>query len=115
MNTTATIIARPSARITRNLPVPPCARIADPSAGRVEITLAKIRIDIPLPIPRWVISSPIHMIRAVPAVSVSTISAIRGAVSVAVNRSSLAPVLGSSRLKRNTSPVDCSNASTIVT
>ena len=34
-----------------------------------EMTLVKIRTDIPLPIPRCVMSSPIHMISAVPAVS----------------------------------------------
>ena len=31
-------------------------------------TVAKIRIDMPLPMPRWVMSSPIHMTTAVPAV-----------------------------------------------
>jgi hypothetical protein len=38
------------------------------------MTLTKIRTDIPLPIPRWVMSSPIHMINAVPVVSTSTMS-----------------------------------------
>ena len=33
----------------------------------------KIRIDMPLPTPRSVMSSPSHMITAVPAVMVSTI------------------------------------------
>ena len=36
----------------------------------------KIRIDMPLPIPRSVISSPIHMTQAVPAVMVITITTI---------------------------------------
>ena len=35
--------------------------------------LAKIMSEMPLPMPRWVISSPSHMTRAVPTVSVSTI------------------------------------------
>ena len=35
------------------------------------MTLVKIMIDIPLPMPRWVMSSPSHMIIAVPAVRVS--------------------------------------------
>ena len=35
--------------------------------------LAKIISEIPLPIPRWVISSPIHISRTVPAVSEITI------------------------------------------
>ena len=34
--------------------------------------------DMPLPMPRWVMSSPIHISSAVPAVSVSTISSTRG-------------------------------------
>ena len=37
-------------------------------------TEAKISSDMPLPMPCWVTSSPIHMSRAVPAVSVSTMS-----------------------------------------
>ena len=41
-------------------------------------TLAKIRIDIPLPMPRWVISSPIHITMAVPAVMVRTMRATWG-------------------------------------
>ena len=34
----------------------------------------------PLPMPRWVMSSPIHISRAVPAVRVSTTSSTRGSV-----------------------------------
>ncbi|CAB4642615.1 unannotated protein [freshwater metagenome] len=41
--------------------------------GKVEAIEVKIRIDIPLPTPRSVISSPIHMIKPVPAVMVRTI------------------------------------------
>ena len=36
--------------------------------------LAKIISEIPLPIPRWVISSPNHISRTVPAVSARTIT-----------------------------------------
>ena len=43
-----------------------------PSAGIRAAIEVKIRIDMPLPMPRSVISSPIHMIAAVPAVMVST-------------------------------------------
>jgi hypothetical protein len=39
---------------------------------------AKMRIDIPFPIPRWVINSPSHMMSAVPAVSDKTINMTRG-------------------------------------
>ena len=38
-------------------------------------TLEKIRIDIPFPMPRWVISSPSHMTKHVPVVSVRTMKA----------------------------------------
>ena len=37
-------------------------------------TWVKIRIDMPLPMPRSVISSPSHMITAVPAVIVMTMT-----------------------------------------
>ena len=36
--------------------------------------LAKISSDMPLPMPRWVMSSPIHMMNAVPAISVMTMT-----------------------------------------
>ena len=41
--------------------------------GRPETIEAKIISEMPLPMPRWVISSPIHISRIVPAVSDSTI------------------------------------------
>ena len=34
--------------------------------------LTKMMSDMPLPMPRWVISSPIHMMKAVPATKVNT-------------------------------------------
>ena len=40
-------------------------------------TLAKIRIDMPWPMPRWVISSASHMTKAVPAVRIRTMKAAR--------------------------------------
>ena len=43
-----------------------------PAGADVRIE-AKIRSDMPLPTPRWVISSPIHMRSVAPAVSVTTI------------------------------------------
>ena len=42
--------------------------------GKVAMTWVKIRIDMPLPTPRSVISSPSHMITAVPAVMVMTMT-----------------------------------------
>ena len=43
---------------------------------------AKIRIEMPLPMPRFVISSPIHISSVVPAVSVTTISTMPAGVRV---------------------------------
>jgi hypothetical protein len=80
--------------------------MASPSAGSREMTLVKIRMDMPLPIPRWVTSSPSHMIMAVPAVSVMTISATRGGVNTRITSKVL--------WNRNTSPVDCRSASVTV-
>ncbi|CAB4661924.1 unannotated protein [freshwater metagenome] len=42
--------------------------------GTVAMIEVKIKIDIPLPIPRSVMSSPNHMITAVPAVIASTMT-----------------------------------------
>ena len=113
MNTTATMMPSPISMITENLNAPPCRRIALPSPGNDAMTLVKIRIDMPLPTPRWVMSSPSHMIMAVPAVSVSTISAMFGGVNVSAGKGSGSPVCP--EWNRNTMPVDCSTASTTVT
>ena len=48
------------------------SRMFLPSAGIRAAIEVKIRIDMPLPMPRSVIISPIHMIAAVPAVMAST-------------------------------------------
>jgi hypothetical protein len=78
----------------------------------------KIRIDMPLPMPRWVMSSPIHMMRAVPAVSVRTMSRTRGTVKSGT-RSRLVDTLAKKPppplWNRNTSPVDCMMAMPTVT
>ena len=55
---------------------PPFHQALTPSGRLVRIE-AKIRIEIPLPIPRFVICSPSHISRTVPVVSVTTISVIR--------------------------------------
>ena len=99
---------------TTNLPGPPPRRIALPSNGSREITDVKIRIDMPLPTPRWVISSPSHMISAVPAVITRMISSTLLGLNDPgfVNRSGTPePPLWN----RNTSPADCRNASATVT
>ena len=38
-----------------NLGLPPCDRMRAPPAGIPATTLAKMMMDIPLPMPRWVI------------------------------------------------------------
>ncbi len=76
--------------------------------------LVKIRIDMPLPTPRCVISSPSHITMAVPAVNVRMMSATFGGVNVPVGKTSMLPEL-EPLWNRNTRPVDCSNASTTVT
>ncbi len=53
-------------------------------------TLAKIRIDIPCPMPRWVMSSASHMTKAVPAVRMRTMNSASGQVNFGM-RSTLVP------------------------
>ena len=78
MKTTATMT--PSAITGRKSfsVAPPLIQAVIP-AGIVERIDAKMSSEIPLPMPRFVISSPIHISSAVPAVSVSTISTSRPA------------------------------------
>jgi hypothetical protein len=115
MNTTATIRASPIRSTATNFAVPVCSRIARPSWGRREITLVKIRTDMPLPMPRWVTSSPIHMIIAVPAVMIMTISAMCGPVNDPSGKMSTPPSCDAPEWNRKTRPVDCSSARTTVT
>ena len=57
-----------------------CFSTSEPWYGRRETTDVKIRIDMPLPMPRWVMSSLSHMTSAEPVVHVMTISTARNAV-----------------------------------
>ena len=52
-------------------------KMVSSSPGITAMTWVKIMIDMPLPMPRSVMSSPIHMITAVPATMAITIVAIR--------------------------------------
>ena len=113
MNTTDTMMAMPSSAITKALKFPPVSQIWMPSLGRLEITDAKIRMDMPLPTPRWVMSSPSHMIMAVPAVSVSTINATLGPVKVSGGK--MSGMFCWPEWNRKAMPVDCSSARTTVT
>ncbi len=95
------------------MPAPAWDRIAAPSDGSREITLTKMITDIPLPIPRWVMSSPSHMMKAVPAVSVNTMNTTRGAVKWGTMFGAPA-ALNCELWNKKTSPVDCSTASVTV-
>ena len=101
-----------------NTIVPPSAFTAPNWNGSVLTTEEKISSDMPLPMPRWVMSSPIHMRRAVPAVRVRTTSSTRGNV-----KSGSRTMFGTLRPKndrppplpkRNVSAVACSRAIAMV-
>ncbi len=53
--------------------------------GKVEAIEVKMSSDIPLPMPRSVMSSPIHMMRPVPAVMVMTMSRMAAGVSLVMS------------------------------
>ena len=67
--------------------------------GRPETIDAKIISEMPLPMPRWVISSPIHINSTVPAVSERTIRKTWGVSNFEMID---VPVDGPSDLKRKT-------------
>ncbi len=72
MKMTAAMMIRPTATTMLNVSQPLVWRTAHSEAGKVATTWVKISSDMPLPMPRSVISSPSHMITAVPAVIVIT-------------------------------------------
>ncbi len=112
-NTTNTTITSPS-RQTRAKTTPPATwRIRLPWEGSAAAIDVKIRRDIPLPTPRAVISSPSHMMRAVPAVIVTTMTAIRNRLVSGM----IGAAQPGNRLPlraRATMPVACRTASAIV-
>ena len=76
--------------------------------GRPATIEAKIISEMPLPIPRWVISSPIHMTSMQPAVSET---AIRISFEQAeVRRRPAAPACCWNERKRKTYAIDCAPA-----
>jgi hypothetical protein len=99
-------------------PVPASAFTRVTVEGYELTTEVKIRIDMPLPMPRWVMSSPIHMMSAVPAVSVRTMSRMRGMVKSGT-RSRFVETLAKKPppplWNRKTRPVDCMIAMPTVT
>ena len=82
---------------------PPFHQAAMPIGAPTRIE-AKMRIEMPLPMPRFVMSSPIHMRSVVPAVSETTMS------TSSPEPASSAPWLR----KRNAYPVACAAARTTV-
>ena len=70
----------PTSKVRRNANGPELAQIARNCCGMTEMIDTKMRMDMPLPMPRSVMSSPIHMTVAVPAVMVSTITIIAAGV-----------------------------------
>ena len=83
------------------MPIPKSAwRFTDEkiAAGTRDTMLTKMMSDMPLPIPRWVISSPIHMMKAVPATSVNTtMMSVRTSGTWSVKTTPYAEDLNSSR------------------
>ena len=67
-------MTRPTARTIRKVLIPLVAKIEPIDCGKIDAIEMKISNDMPLPIPRSVMSSAIHMIKPVPAVMVITIS-----------------------------------------
>ncbi len=77
--------------------------------GKVATTWAKMSSDMPLPMPRSVMSSPSHMITAVPAVMVITMIR-KVAVLSLCSRSSWQPWIRLPERASATMPVACSSA-----
>ena len=93
--------------------LPASTRTRPAWAGSWLTTDEKISSDIPLPMPRWVMSSPIHMSRAVPAVRVSTMSSTRGTVKFGIRSRPVVfdwPNPPPPLWNRNARPVDCITA-----
>ncbi len=76
MKTTATVTARKTIGKKSFVVGPPSSQ-ARTAVGASAMIEAKMMIEMPFPTPRFVISSPIHISRAVPAVSVTTMITTR--------------------------------------
>ena len=77
MKTTKPTMQATTTRASSSVKVPLVCQIVSSSPGMTAMTWVKIMTDMPLPTPRSVISSPIHMMTAVPATMVMTMVAIR--------------------------------------
>ncbi len=71
--TTATMMNNVSATIAVNQNHLLSCKMPQKPPGNEATTEAKMIIDMPLPMPRWLISSAIHISTAVPAISVGMI------------------------------------------
>ncbi len=71
---TLAMIASASRQMKKNVRPPWLLRIAAPSVGIRAAMFRKMSSDMPLPTPRSVMSSPSHIMTAVPAVIVRTVS-----------------------------------------
>ena len=88
-----------------------------PVAGSCATIAVKMISDMPLPMPRCVMSSPSHMMNAVPAVSVRIISARIASESSGISPAACCGVMPKSWPDwiSTIRPVDCRTASTTVT
>ncbi len=77
-NTMAAMMTAPTTITIKKMNRPLVCRMLLSSAGKRAAIWVKIRIDMPLPMPRSVMSSPSHMMIAVPAVIVRTMVRITG-------------------------------------
>ena len=73
-NTTPMMMISAATQTRLNTMPPRLSRMVLPSVGIREAMLAKISSDMPLPMPRSVTSSPIHITSAAPAVITSTMT-----------------------------------------
>ena len=78
------------------------------------MTFEKMRIDMPLPMPRWVMFSPSHMTKAVPAVRTRIMNRMWGALKYLLSMIGVGVAKMSPEWKRNTSPALCMMASETV-
>src|ERR687892_507235 len=75
-NTTSATTTRPTRETIVKVAQPRVCWMAHSALGNVAMIWVKISSDMPLPMPRSVMSSPSHMITAVPAVMVMTMTAM---------------------------------------
>jgi hypothetical protein len=83
--TTPSIVSTPTATTMSMISMPRLWPMPQIAPGKVEAIEVKMSSDMPLPMPRSVMSSPIHMMRPVPAVMVTTMSRIAAGLSLVMS------------------------------